>query len=47
MLQKENTDQTNRLRQGVTGHNVRAVLAIGAVGAIIALALAYFAIISS
>jgi hypothetical protein len=33
---------TTRARQGVTGHNVRYVLAFGLPGAIVALALIYF-----
>jgi hypothetical protein len=32
---------TTRARQGVTGHNVRYVLAFGIVGVVIAFALAY------
>jgi hypothetical protein len=32
----------NEARQGVKGHNVRFVLTIGTIGAIIAIAMAYF-----
>jgi hypothetical protein len=35
---------TTRARQGVTGHNVRYVLAFGIVGVVIVLALAYLAV---
>jgi len=35
---------TTRARQGVTGHNVRYVLAFGIVGVVIVFALAYLAV---
>ncbi|MBN9061945.1 MAG: hypothetical protein J0H41_05820 [Rhizobiales bacterium] len=41
MLQKEAREETNRVRQGVTGHNVRLVLAAGTIGVIIVFFLAY------
>lgn len=41
MLQQESREETNRVRQGVTGHNVWAVLAAGTVGVIIVFFLAY------
>jgi hypothetical protein len=38
---------TTRARQGVTGHNVRYVLAVGIVCVVIVFALAYFGIIGA
>jgi hypothetical protein len=35
---------TTRARQGVTGHNVRYVLAFGIVGVVIVFALVYFGV---
>jgi len=35
---------TTRARQGVTGHNVRYVLAFGIIGVVIVFALAYFGV---
>jgi hypothetical protein len=35
-------DTTTRIRQGVTGHNVRVVLLVGTIGAAIGLTAAYF-----
>jgi hypothetical protein len=42
MLQAENRNQTNRARQGVTGHHVRAVLVLGTIGVVIVFAALYF-----
>ncbi len=42
MLQNENLDQTNRVRQGVTGHNVSTVLVLGTIGVVIVFFLAYW-----
>ena len=36
---------TTRARQGVTGHNVRYVLAFGLVGIVIVFALAYWSVL--
>ncbi len=41
MLQQEAKDETNRVRQGVTGHNVWLVLAIGTAGVVLVLLVAY------
>ncbi|MET0605829.1 MAG: hypothetical protein ABWZ80_05190 [Beijerinckiaceae bacterium] len=41
MLQKEARNETNRARQGVTGHNVWLVLAFGLLGVIVAFFFAY------
>ena len=41
MLQREAQNETNRVRQGVTGHNVWLVLALGVAGVVIAFFLAY------
>jgi hypothetical protein len=35
-------ESTTEARQGVTGHNVRYVLVIGTLAAVVALALVYF-----
>ncbi len=41
MLQPEAKDDINAARQGVTGHHVRAVLAIGVIGVVIVFLIAY------
>jgi len=38
---------TTRARQGVTGHNVRYVLAFGIVAVVIVFALAYFGVLGA
>ena len=38
-------ESTAEARQGVTGHNVRYVLVIGTLAAVVALALVYFLVI--
>jgi hypothetical protein len=47
MLQQENQDETNRVRQGVTGHNVRYVLAVGLIGVIVVFMIAYWYLLGS
>jgi acid phosphatase family membrane protein YuiD len=42
MLQPEAKEQTNRVRQGVTGHNVWLVLAGGLLGVVVAFFLVYW-----
>jgi hypothetical protein len=42
-IDKTIVETTTEARQGVTGHNVRYVLVFGTIGAVLALAILYFA----